>query len=158
MRKLTHATLAAGLLLLTACASSAQQAKQMAPNEVVATVGKTSITLGEVDTLAMQAPASSFGGARLVQALYLARRAALEDIIGKRLMDDEAKARGIDRASLVEKEIADKAPTPTAADIDFWPEQPGEGARRDAGSGPRTDPIAAHRRADGRRARVPSHR
>ena len=120
MRKLTHATLAAGLLLLTACASSAQQAKQMAPTEVVATVGKTSITLGEVDALAMQAPASNFGGVRLVQALYLARRAALDDIIGRRLMDDEAKARGIDRPSLVEKEIADKAPAPTAADIDFW--------------------------------------
>ena len=69
MRKLTQATLAAGLLLLTACASSAQQAKQMAPTEVVATVGKTSITLGEVDALAMQAPVSNFGGVRRVTSI-----------------------------------------------------------------------------------------
>ena len=48
----------------------------------------------------------------------MARRAALDEIIGNRLIDDEAKARGIDRATLVEKEIADKAPAPTDADID----------------------------------------
>lgn len=92
----------------------------MAPNEVVATVGGASITIGEVDEQAMQAPASNFGSVRLVQALYLARRAALDEIVADRLFDQEAKARGIDRAALVEQEIAGKAPTPTEDDITFW--------------------------------------
>jgi protein-disulfide isomerase len=111
---------AAVAVLLAACSSSAQQAAQMSPTDVVGTIGSTSITLAEVDEEALQRPASNFGGARLVQALYLARREALDEIIGRRLMDAEAKARGIDRASLVEEEIAKKAPTPTAADIEFW--------------------------------------
>lgn len=110
----------AALLMLAACSSSAQQATQMSPNEVVATVGSSPITLAEVDEKALQSPASSFGGARLVQALYLARREALDEIVGQRLMDAEAGRRGIDRATLVEQEIADKAPAPTAADIEFW--------------------------------------
>ena len=111
---------AATLVALAACSSSAQQAAQMSPADVVATVGSASITLAEVDEQALQSPASNFGSARLVQALYLARREALDDIIGRRLLEAEAKSRGVDRASLVEQEIADKAPTPTAADIEFW--------------------------------------
>jgi protein-disulfide isomerase len=111
---------AAALLILAACSSSAQQATQMSPNEVVATVGSSPITLAEVDEKALQSPASNFGGARLVQALYLSRRDALDEIIGQRLMDAEAKKRGIDRSTLVEQEIANKAPAPTAADIEFW--------------------------------------
>lgn len=110
----------AALLMLAACSSSAQQATQMSPNEVVATVGSSPITLAEVDGKALQSPASNFGGARLVQALYLARREALDEIVGQRLMDAEARRRGIDHATLVEQEIADKAPAPTAADIEFW--------------------------------------
>jgi protein-disulfide isomerase len=111
---------AAALLILAACSSSAQQATQMSPNEVVATVGSSPITLAEVDEKALQSPASNFGGARLVQALYLSRRDALDEIVGQRLMDAEAKKRGIDRSTLVEQEIANKAPAPTAADIEFW--------------------------------------
>ena len=87
----------------------------MAPTEVVGTVGTTNITLAEVDERALQAPASSFGGSRLVHALYLARQAALDEIIANRLMDQEAKARGLDRAKLIEQEIAAKAPTPTSS-------------------------------------------
>lgn len=121
MRNMTSGWAAAAVLLaLAACSSSAQQATQMSPTEVVATVGSSPITLAEVDEQALQSPASNYGGARLVQALYLARRDALEEIIGRRLMDAEAKRRGIDRAALVEQEIAGKAPTPTTADVAFW--------------------------------------
>jgi protein-disulfide isomerase len=87
---------------------------------VVATVGSTPITLAEVDARALQEPVSSFGNAKLVQALYMARRATIEEIVADRLMDAEARARGIDRATLVEREIAAKAPTPTEAEIDAW--------------------------------------
>jgi protein-disulfide isomerase len=122
MRNMTYggAAAAALLILLNACSSSAQQATQMSPTDVVATVGSTRITLGEVDEQALQSPASSFGSARLVQALYLARRDALDELIGKRLMDAEAKARSIDYATLVEQEIASKASMPTTADVERW--------------------------------------
>jgi protein-disulfide isomerase len=107
-------------VMLTACSSSAQSAKQMAPAEVVATVGGAPISLGDVDTLALQESAANFGSARLVQALYLARRSALDQIIGNRLLDIEAKARGVDRQALIEQEITNAAGVPTDADVEFW--------------------------------------
>ena len=120
MRSLKCTVTGGVLLVLVACSSSAQAPKQMSTSEVVATVGSTRITLGEVDERALQRAASDFGGARLVQALYLARREALEEIISTRLINDEAKARGIDAAKLIEQEISSHAPTPTEDDITFW--------------------------------------
>jgi protein-disulfide isomerase len=108
------------LVVLAACSSSAQAPQRLAPTDVVATVGATPITLAEVDDRAMQRSSADFGGSKLVQALYLARREALEDLISARLMNAEAKARGIDPADLVEKEISNHAPTPTEADIALW--------------------------------------
>lgn len=119
-----HAVAAIGLIMLTACSSTrAEQGKatsQPSQSDVVATVGAASITLEEVDARALQEPVTSFGSAKLVQALYMARRATIEAIIGNRLLDEEAKARGIDRATLVEREIAAKAPVPTEAEIVAW--------------------------------------
>src|SRR6266542_3226337 len=103
MRCLKCAFTGAVLVVLAACSSSAQAPKAMAPTDVVATVGSTRITLGEVDERAMQRSSADFGGSKLMQALYLARREALEEIIGTRLMNDEARARGIDAATLIEK-------------------------------------------------------
>src|SRR5262245_38574810 len=120
MRQLTYTVLVAAFVAITACSSAAQQPRQMSPTEVVATVGSTKITLAEVDDRALQQPASNFGGVRLVQALYLARQTALDDLISNHLLDQEARSRGIDRARLVEQEIASQAPTPTEADITFW--------------------------------------
>jgi protein-disulfide isomerase len=106
---------------LTACSStSAHQAKAPAPNDVVATVGPASITLAEVDDKAMQQPVSNFGSVKLSQALYEARRAALGDIIANRLLDDAAKAQGVDRPTLVEKEITSKITPVTDADVLSW--------------------------------------
>ena len=109
----------AALVVLTACSSSAQQARRPAQNEVVATVGTKSITLSEVDDKALEAPASNFAG-KLSQALYDARRMALDELIASMLMDDAARAEGIDRAALVEKEITSKASAPTDAEISAW--------------------------------------
>jgi Skp family chaperone for outer membrane proteins len=109
----------AALVVLTACSSSAQQTRRPAPNEVVATVGTKSITLSEVDDKALEAPASNFGG-KLSQALYDARRMALEEMIASMLMDNAAREEGIDRAALVEKEISGKVSTPTDAEIAAW--------------------------------------
>src|SRR5215467_14211437 len=107
------------IAVLTACSStSAQQARRPGPTEVVATVGLSQITLAEVDDKALeqQAPA----GVKLSQALYDARRAALDDIIADRLFDAAAKSQGIDRSALIEKEITAKITSVTDADIAAW--------------------------------------
>jgi hypothetical protein len=116
MKKLT---LCAVLVVLTACSSSAQQARRPAPSDVVATVGSQAITLAEVDDKALEAPTSNFGG-KLSQALYDARRAAVEELIASKLMDEAATAQGIDRAALVEKEITAKVPAVTEPEIATW--------------------------------------
>jgi protein-disulfide isomerase len=112
---------ALGVILLAACSTSAQPAKpQPAPSDVVATVGARSFTLAEVDERALREAAASFGNARLGQALYLARRAAIDQLVGNELLDQEAKSRGMDRPALVEKEIAGNVKMPTDADIMEW--------------------------------------
>lgn len=118
MRKLT---LAALLGVLTACSpTSAQQARRPAPNEAVATVDGAPITLAEVDDKALDQPASNFGSAKLSQALYEARRAALDELVANRLMDAAAKAQGIDRSALVEKEITARVVPVTDAEVTAW--------------------------------------
>src|SRR5215213_2477283 len=112
-------TLCGALVLLAACSSSAQQQKRPAGNDVVATVGGTSITLAEVDDKALDAPASNFSG-KLSQALYEARRAALDEIVASKLMDEAAKTQGLDRSALVEKEITSKVSAVTDAEITAW--------------------------------------
>ncbi len=116
MRKLIAA---AATILLTACSStSAQPARTQAPTEVVATVGSASITLAEVDEKALEQPAP--GGVKLSQALYEARRAALDELIAARLIDDASKAQGVDRSALIEKEITSKVPAVTEPEIAAW--------------------------------------
>src|SRR5262249_20136885 len=51
---------------------------------------------------------------------YLARRAAIDQLVGNELLDQEAKSRGMDRPALVEKEIAGNVTMPTDADIMGW--------------------------------------
>ena len=114
-------SLAAIIAVLTGCSqTSAQQARRPAPNEVVATVGGASITLAEVDDKALEQPVSNFGSAKLSQALYEARRSALDEIVANKLMDEAAKAQGIDRSALIEKEITAKIPPVSDTDVANW--------------------------------------
>src|SRR5262249_61255758 len=113
MQKLPLAASAA--VLATACSTSAQQARRPAPGDVIATVGSTAITMAEVDDKALEQPAQ--GGVKLSLALYDARRAALDDLIANRLIDDAARAQGMDRSALIEKEITTKVQTVTDADV-----------------------------------------
>src|SRR5437868_14770067 len=109
---------ALGVVLLAACSTSAQPAKSTpAPSDTVATVGPRSFTLAEVDDRALRETAGSFGNARLGQALYLARRAAIDQLVGNELLDQEAKSRSMDRSTLVEKEIAANVKVPTEDEI-----------------------------------------
>ena len=82
--------------------------------------GSVSITLGEVDDRALERPAADYGAIRLSQAVYEARRAAVDLIVGNMLLDAEAKARGTDKATLVDREITSKVVVPTAAEIQDW--------------------------------------
>jgi protein-disulfide isomerase len=116
MHKLT--LLATAIVLATACSTAAQQARRPVPTDVVATVGSTPITLAEVDDKALEQPAQA--GVKLSLALYDARRAALDDLIANRLMDDAAKAQEITRSTLIEKEITSKVQTVTDFDVNAW--------------------------------------
>ena len=109
------------VLLLAACSSgSAQQARTQSEGDVVATVGSTSITLAQVDERAMQQPASNFASMKLSQAIYEARRAALDELVGNLLIDQEAKARGADRMTIIEQEISNKTSAVGDVEISAW--------------------------------------
>ena len=107
-------------VLLSACSGSAQQPRTQTATDVIATVGSAPITLAQVDAQALKMPASSFGNMKLSEALYEARRAALDAVVGDTLLDQEAKVRGIDRAALTAQEITSKVAPVTDADIAAW--------------------------------------
>ena len=111
--------MAAGIVAVMACSTTAQN-RMPAPTEVVATVGSRNITLAEVDEKALQQTADSFGSLKLSQALYEARRASLDDIIGNILLNAEAGARGVDQAALVDKEVTARVVAPTDAEVAEW--------------------------------------
>ena len=108
------------VLFLAACAGSAQAPKHQGPSDIVATVGSVSITLADVDDKALERQAADYGSLRLSQAVYNARRAAVDTLVGNMLLDAEAKARGMDRATLVDKEITSKVAVPTGGEIEKW--------------------------------------
>lgn len=116
---------AAVFVIVAGCsASSAQQpVKNPAPADVVASVGSTSITLAQVDDQAMKQPAGNFGNTRLSQAIYDARRQAIDDIVNEALIDQEAKTRGVERPTLIDQEITAKAAPVTEPQIAAWYEQ-----------------------------------
>jgi protein-disulfide isomerase len=106
--------------LIAGCSSGAAQQRPQQPGDVVAIVGGASITLAQVDERALSQPASNFGGMRLSQAVYEARRAALDAMIGDALLDQESKARGIDRRILDDMEITSKTKPVTDDDVAAW--------------------------------------
>ena len=106
--------------LFASCSTSAQQAKKQTATDVVATVGTTPITLAQVDDLALQQPASSFGNLKLSQAMFEARRMALDSLVGNLLVEQEAKARGMDKVALVDQEISSKIAPPTDEEVAAW--------------------------------------
>jgi protein-disulfide isomerase len=111
---------ATSLLLAAACSTAAQQPKTPGPSDVVATVGTVSITLEQVDQKALQEPAASFGSLKLSQAIFEARRAAADEIVGDLLLDQEAKRRGVERTALFEQEVTSKVKPVVEADIAAW--------------------------------------
>jgi len=108
------------VLLLVACGSSAQQARFQAPTDVVATVGSAAITLADVDQRALEQSTGNFGSMSLAQALYEARRLALDELVGEKLIAQEAKARGVEASALTDQEINAKIAPVSDADVATW--------------------------------------
>jgi protein-disulfide isomerase len=103
-----------------ACSTAAQQTRTQQPTDVVATVGGTGITLAQVDELAMQQQTAPFGNVKLAQALYLARRAAVDELVANALLAREASARGIAGDALIAQEVTSKVTAPSDGEIDAW--------------------------------------
>jgi protein-disulfide isomerase len=118
------AGIVAGVLgaVLAGVPAAAQQPadKAQAPTDVVATIAGQPVTLAEVDQRALNMPASNFGNLKLSQAIYEARRATLDEIIGLRLIDADATARGIDEMTLITQEITSKVAPVTDQDVTSW--------------------------------------
>jgi protein-disulfide isomerase len=112
------------VLLLAGCGpSSAQQPRPPAPGDVVATVGSTSITLAQVDEKALQQSTANFGSMKLAQALFEARRIAVDGLIEDELLAQDAKARKLDQAAVIQQEITAKVQDPTEAEATLWFQQ-----------------------------------
>ncbi len=95
-----------------ASSRSAEPAKDPAKDESsVATVDGVAITRAELDTKA--------GGtlARIRDEEYQARRDALEELVMEKLLDREARARGVTREDLFRQEVDAKVPKTTPQEI-----------------------------------------
>jgi protein-disulfide isomerase len=102
--KTIHAVLLASLAVATADrASAAEVADASSPATVVATIGGAPVTLGELDALA---------GNRLLALRteeWNAKVRILHDMIGDRLLAQEAAARKVSLQELLKAEVSDKA-------------------------------------------------
>src|ERR1700753_1598133 len=106
MQRANIALAGIALFAVSAFSTAAQSTKQPLPTDIVATIDKTSITLAEVDDRALTQPVGNFAALRLVDALYEARRDAIDDMINARLLEREAKTEGIEMAALLQREIS----------------------------------------------------
>jgi protein-disulfide isomerase len=109
-----------GLFALSSTTVLAQSVTKHTPDDIVATVGSATITLAQVDELALKMRADQFGNLRLSHAMYEARRVALDELVANVLFDNEAKAQHLDRTTLLEREVASKVKPPTESDVAAW--------------------------------------
>ena len=78
---------------------------------VVARIGEREITLAQVDERARRSNMSAY------QALYDARRSAIEEMIDEALLEKEAQSRGVTTDELVSQEIESKIAEVTEEDV-----------------------------------------
>jgi len=88
----------------TACSSGTVQHAEAgeAQTSVAATIGDQSISFEELDAKAKEM------NAELFQNLYDTRRAALEQVIAERLLDQKAQSLGMTQEQLIQQEIIGK--------------------------------------------------
>ncbi len=119
----------AALSLVGGCAEASTQSVRGTDTQVVAEVGSHKISLDEVDKRALAVEASSFGNMRLVQALYEARRQAIESLVADWLFEGEAKKQGLKVEELLQREVAAKNTPVEDAEIQAWYEKNRERVR-----------------------------
>ena len=108
------ATAVGSLFLAAACGGAASQASLrhvQSESGVVARVGEREITLDQVDERARRSNMSAY------QALYEARRSAIEEMIDETLLEQEARSRGVSTDELVSREIETKIAEVTEEDV-----------------------------------------
>jgi len=87
---------------------------------VVARVGDHSITLADIDRVAMVQDSARFRGLRLRDAIYEARKNAIETLIADRLIQADAAKEHLTPATLVEREVARTVVAVTERDVADW--------------------------------------
>ncbi len=113
--------LAAGILAVAACSSKpaptrANSAQPAADSKApVARIGGEAITAGELDEAVkkdLRRLESEYQ-----ERVYEAKRGGLEQLIVRRLVEGKAKAAGIAPEELVKREVLDKIPEPSEAEV-----------------------------------------
>ena len=95
-------------------------AQHAADPGAAARVGDRSITLDEVDRVAMVQESGRFRGLRLRDAIYEARRVALEALVAEQLIEADAKRAGVTAAALLEGELARTVVAVSDRDVAEW--------------------------------------
>jgi len=104
-------------LVPTACSRAGSAASPRAApaspaaDQIVAEVAGRGITLGEVDKRA------AGGLQRLAQEEFELRRQAVEELVSERLLEQEAKSRGVTPEALLKAEVTDKVKPPTPEQV-----------------------------------------
>lgn len=103
-------------LLAAAAAGCVAMSQTQDQGEVAARVGDTVVTLADLEDAWNEADPR--GRLEQLQDLYEARRRVLDDVVGERLIEREAEARGIGREELLAAELPARTEAVSDAEID----------------------------------------
>ena len=120
LRRLTRRTRGSAFALTLAvafllAAGGSMARAQQADDDVVARIGDIEVTFGELEAAWQQNDAAS--RLRMLQDLYETRRRALDILVGDRLIDREAQARGMTRDELLITELPSRTLEVTEEEI-----------------------------------------
>ena len=115
-----HAPASLLIATLTLSLLAPVAAERAVDSGVAARVGDHAITLTDVDRVAMVQDSGRFRGLRLRDAIYEARKNAVETLIADRLIQADAAAAGLSAAALVEREVARTLVPVTERDVADW--------------------------------------
>jgi protein-disulfide isomerase len=87
---------------------------------VAARIGNRTVTYDELDRAALVQSSARFRGLRLRDAIYEARRAALEALVADELIATEAARLRVLPAALVERAIAERLAPVSDAEVEAW--------------------------------------
>jgi protein-disulfide isomerase len=114
MALLQRAALAAAVFSALTLAGCRGQAAAPAPTpppggEVAAEIGGEKVWMAEIDRLVLETHARD--------QMFELRKRALDQVLAERLLDREAKARGLSREELLKREVEAKAPAVTQEEV-----------------------------------------